>query len=576
MSRRSALSCPLLLTPLLLLACSTAIANVDPFDPTTLFAGPDEQCQVSIPDFSYAGYAYAAKEPGPARGEVIDVTRFGAIADDGHDDSKALLAALQAAAQIDGPVVVQLPPGRLIVSEVLRIERSDIVLRGHGSGAGGSELYFPRPLRMVDRSNELDELRRYLVKNDKHQVEPQNNVNALFSEYSWAGGFIWVGPARSRPSAYLPENDVPAAKTQLADVSSGRQGKRQLELAGRGKLKVGDVVQIRWFNREGRDGPLLDALYGPQRQRLNVGAHHWQFPERPLIYQTTQITALDGNRVTIADPLLHDIDRRLRADVASWEHLSEVGIEDIALVFPEGGSFGHHQEEGYNGVFFTGVFNGWIRNLRVKDGDSGVLTGNSANLTLSDIVIEGKRPAHYAVHIGNVHNVLVRDLTVFNPVIHTFSINTQATRNVFLRATAWQEPVIDQHAGANHQNLFDNLTVHVRARPDKQGKPWYPIWNGSGAGYWEPGHGRYNTTWNLRVVVEGGAAPGESVRLAGEDEGPDARLVGISGNREFSVDYRPGAYLAGLNQRPWRVASLYEYQLAQRKAGGPAPVCLKH
>ncbi len=532
------------------------------------------QCPNPLPDFSHAGYGDGLKPIPGGQGRVIQATDYGVVADDGRDDSHALLKALAAARAVDGPVVLQLPPGRVIVSEVLRIDRSNIVVRGHGSGHGGTELYFPRPLRMVDTGQEFKELREYLVRNDKYQKEPENNVHALFSEYSWTGGFLWVAPQGNRPAPYLTTYDTPSRNARLGNVRAGTQGALQIELDAATPVAVGDVVQLRWFNRQGRDGALIEALYGGQRQSLKVGSNHWTFPDRALAVQTVRITALDGRTATLSSPLLHDVNTALPADVARWPHLSEVGIEELSFVFPQGSSFGHHQEEGYNAIHFAGVYDGWIRNVRTRDADAAILTYDSANLTVSDIVVEGQRKAHYAVHVGNVHNALVRDVEVFNPVIHTFSINTQATRNVFLRARAWQEPVIDQHAGANHQNLFDSLTLHVSARRDRQGQPWYPVWNGSGAGYWEPGHGRFNTTWNLKVVVEGGAAPDETVRLEGIDEGPDARVIGVSGNRRFTVDYRPVPLLRALNQPLADMSSLYELQLGQRKAGLPVPTCI--
>ena len=99
-------------------------------------------------------------------------------------------------------------------------------------------------------------------------------------------------------------------------------------------------------------------------------------------------------------------------------------------------------------------------------------------------------------------------------------------------------PYSTQHAGANHQNLFDNVTVHAAAQQG-DGTKAIALYDGSGAGYWQPGHGGYNTTWNLNVLVTGGARPDERVTLQGLDEGPMALIVGVHGNREFELDYRP-------------------------------------
>ncbi|MEO1360277.1 MAG: hypothetical protein AAFU81_08050 [Pseudomonadota bacterium] len=100
----------------------------------------------------------------------------------------------------------------------------------------------------------------------------------------------------------------------------------------------------------------------------------------------------------------------------------------------------------------------------------------------------------------------------------------------------------------------------VSSRP----APFYPIWNGSGAPYWQPGHGRYNTTWNLNVIVENGAGREETVVLDGLAEGPEAFIIGVHGNREFEIDYRPAPKVLSVNAQP-EVRSLYDWQLEKRR-----------
>lgn len=118
--------------------------------------------------------------------------------------------------------------------------------------------------------------------------------------------------------------------------------------------------------------------------------------------------------------------------------------------------------------------------------------------------------------------------------------------------------------GSNHQNLFDDVTVHITPRMTN-GKWRYPIFDGSGAPYWQPGHGAFNTTWNLEITVDGGPQRNEPVRLEGLDEGPDARIVGMFGNREFSLDYRPEPVLRSMNQPVLEIPSLYHWQLRARQ-----------
>ena len=541
-----------------IIAVALLYASLSSASPSIL--DPDNNNGLRLPDFSYAGYNHGVGEIPVFDKTVIDVVEYGAIANDGRDDSVAILKAIKVANEVQGPVVLAFPQGRIIVSEILRINRSNIVLRGFGSGEQGTELFFPRPLRIVDKGESLSELNEYLRKYDKRQKEKHNNINEFFSEYSWSGGFIWVQKEGTRAAPYLSKNDPPIIVKAVA--TAGKAGELTVTVKSSKKVKVGDVLELQWFNKKGEKGPLVNELYG--QTDVKIGSRHWTETKRPLVRQKTQILAIDGKTLTISDPLLHTISDQLPAQFARWDHLTNVGIEDLKLTFPNSPSFGHHLEQGYNGVYFTSVFNGWIRNLAFANADSGILTYNSANLTISDIETTGDRVGHYSVHVGNVHNVLVRNLIVNNPVIHSLSLNTQSTKSVFLNSHVFKTPVLDQHAGANHQNLFDNTHLYVTARRDKKGKAFYPVWDGSGAGYWQPGHGRYNTTWNLKVNILGGAARTEMVTLLGKAEGPDARIVGISGNREFKVDYRPAAYMERLNKSMDDVPSLYIWQLSQR------------
>ena len=514
---------------------------------------------VFVPDFSYAGYQNGLTELPEADGIIIDVAKFGAEADDGKDDSAAVQRAFDAADKIAEPVIIRFDAGTYLITSILKIVRSDFVLQGQGAGVKGTKLHFPRPLRHIDTSSSLDELRAYIRQLNKRQREPELNIDEYFSEYSWSGGFIWVQPPNTRPAPYLEEFDSPI--DVLSAIKAGMRGQREIVLSDARSVEVGQIVQLQWINRSGPDASILKSIYGSD-YRL-AGSHHWTFKERPLVRQTVRVENVDGDTVTLADELLHDVNEALPAQVAHWRGLVNIGIEDMHLSFPDSPSFGHHLEQGYNGIYFTGAFDSWARNLKVSNADSALLSYNSANLTFDNIVTDGSRTAHYAVHMGNVHNVIAKNLRVFNPVRHSLTFNTQSTKCVYHNAEVFIAPVLDQHAGANHQNLFDTVTVHAPAQ-NKGGKKVIPIYNGSGAGYWQPGHGGYNTTWNLKVLVSGGAHPGEKVILEGVDEGPMALVVGVHGNREFDLDYRPQPLLSVLNKTIPEAPSLYKYQLHKR------------
>lgn len=513
-----------------------------------------------LPDFSYAGYGFGLAPIPTDSGTIVEVTDHGAVPDDGLDDTKAVLRALAAANAVTGKVTLRFPRGRTQITEVLRITRSDIVLDGAGNGSGGSELWFPRPLKIIDNSSDFDELRAYLVREKKQQVEPDQNIDYLFTEYSWAGGMIVVRPETTRPVSYDGDKDV--RDLPLANGVAGRQFARTLTVDDAAKLRVGDVVQLQWFAGAGAASPILKSLYGDTD--LPIGSHHWTSPNRPVVAQMTRIAAIRGRTVTLGDPLLHDVRADQPAVLARWKHLTNVGIQNLRLQFPEAPSFGHHLEQGYNGIYMTGVFDGWIRALTIDRSDSGILTDNAANVTIADVTTTGDRRAHYSVHVGAVHNVLVKDLKVENPVIHPLSVNTRSTRSVFLRPVVDRDAIIDQHSGSNHQNLFDQIVMHIDPKQAK-GIWQYQLWVGGGAPYWKPGHGLYNTLWNARLIIPDHVPAGATVRITSGLEGPGERIVGLHANRAIDVRYTPTPYVEATGQAMDAVPSLYEYQLARRR-----------
>ncbi len=508
-----------------------------------------------LPDFSYAGYHFGTSEIPEIQQKIILATDYGVVANDNLDDSKALLKALKAANEIQGNVVLQLPAGKIILSDILYIERSNFVLRGSGSGKEGTEIFCPRPLLYLKNQESLAELREYLITSDKRQVEKENNIDLPFSQYAWSGGFIWTQVPEQRVKYYLDKYDTP--QTILAKVSQGKRGENVFYVSEMNGLKIGDVVELDIFNKDGEKGELIETLY--KKTNLKIGSSHWKQPSLPLVRQQVEIVAISKNKVTIKTPLLVDIKPNYQAVLVEWKHLSEVGIEHLRISFPEAPRVAHHVEPGFNGIFLTRIFNSWVNDITINNSDSGILTEEIANVTIKDIVTEGKNIAHYTVAMGGVHNILVENLKVYNKAIHPLSFNTFSTKNVYENCEIFTDPDLDQHAGANHQNLFDNIKVHFETNTNNT----YPLFAGGGASYWKPSHGAYSTFWNITVDVSGNNT-NNTIELNGMEEGPFARIIGINGNRNFSVKYGPDAYIEFINQSMDNIPSLYQYQLRKR------------
>ena len=270
--------------------------------------------------------------------------------------------------------------------------------------------------------------------------------------------------------------------------------------------------------------------------------------------------------VTIASPLLHNVSTDWNVELMDWPHISNVGLEHFRITFPAHPRVAHHLEPGYNGIYLTRVFDSWVRDVVIENADSGILTEGASNVTIERVTTRGTSIAHYSVQLGGVHNFLVKDLRVENPVEHPLSFNTFANKSVYLNAYVLQKPILDQHSGANHQNLFDHTRVEVEL-PDPADKH-YPLFKGGGAGYWKPSHGNYSTFWNTQVQFSNGAVDLEPVLLDGMKDGANARVIGVSANLPIRVDYGPDAYIEGVGRYYSDIPSLFSHQLKQRMAAG--------
>ena len=507
-----------------------------------------------LPDFSYAGYHFGEDKIPELNGKIINAEEYGVKANDNLDDSKALLKALKTASAVEGNVILQLPAGRIILSEVLYIERSNFVLRGAGSDEKGTEIYCPRPMMYLKNPESLAELREYLTTFDKRQREPENNVDLPFSQYAWSGGFIWTQIPNERVKSYLDKYEP--TPNILAKVSSGNSGEHIISVSEVKGLKVGDIAELQLFNKDGENGEIIKDLY--KGANVKPGSHHWNFPKLPIVRQQVEITKISGSKITIKTPLTIAIKPAYQAQLVEWKHLNEVGIEHLRFTFPDIPRVAHHVEPGNNAIFLTRVFNSWVKDVTITNSDSGILAEEISNVTIQDISTDGNHMAHYTVTLGGVHNVLVKNLKIYNKAVHPLSFNTFATKNVYQNCEIFADALLDQHSGANHQNLFDNITVHLTT--DKNHS--YLLFGGGGAEYWKPSHGPFSTFWNLNVQVSN--PDSKPVLLYGMKDGPFARIIGVNGNAKFEVKYEPNAYIEFLNTSMEKIPSLYDYQLKKR------------
>ena len=492
-----------------------------------------------LPDFSFAGYLWGEADPPQFDVDYL-VTEFGTIPNDGLDDTDAIKRALSAHLDTTAvTVTVGFPPGRFIVTDILFLERSNIVIQGAGSGGStgrgggvenGTVLFVPEPLNVIANEKAeriLSDLQEYLIDNGLR------NLWRPYSLYAWSGGIIWTRSPDDQGTGAL-----------LARASGGLRGQFDIYISTQSSIRAGDVVEIAWFNTEGEHGSLLRHVLG--NHDLPIGDRLFETPEKALIVQPVTVLSVEEGRIEIKEPLLHDIRPEWSVTLRSTSFLGQVGIEHLSIEFPPTTYAGHHLDAGYNGIYLSGTAHSWVRDVRVHHADTAILTSNSKNITISALTISG-RNGHHSVYVSNSYGFLTRDFVIESDALHNPSFNTGSTLSVFTHGRI-NHAVLDQHGGLNHQNLYDDIVTQNTLH----------LMDHGGARYWFPTAGRFNTFWNI-VAKQGGNYTGVTRHA------PDARIVGLRGPEPtLSIRYGPSPYIEGLNQTGILVPSLYEYQLNRR------------
>lgn len=480
-----------------------------------------------LPNFSYAGYR-EGDAPLPELAATHAIADFGAVPNDGKDDTAAFRSALAQLQKWPSPVVLTLATGRYELSDALFVERSDFVLRGAGAG---SVLAFRKPLADLPRQPVILALEQYLTANDKRvQGQP-------FSPFSWTGGLIWT------------RQPAPVSAAPVSAALEGVRGERKLRLAAGASVAPG-LLELRWFNRFGSESPVLQHLFGLPGK---IAGARLSDSSQPLTSQLLTVERVAGDWLELREPLRHDVKPEWGAELArAPARLTGVGFEHLSVELPTEPYGGHHLERGANAFYLTDLRDGFMRDVTIHDADSAILSDDCDHLTLTAVRVTG-RAGHYGIHLGDVEAVLVRDFEITAPLEHSLSFNTGARGSVFSHGRI-VEPRLDQHRGRNHQNLFDAIVGLERDGTSR-------LFEHGGADYWGPTHGAFNTFWNIRLELASAGAP---LVLAGVKDAGPARLVAISANVPLHIEY-PGAYQEGIGRAGISVPSLYEAQLTMRR-----------
>ena len=448
-----------------------------------------------LPDFSFAGY-HMGEDPIPDVPVKLNVNDFGAKGDGVTDDSQAFLDAIEAIE--DGAIFI--PPGRYKITQVIEINKSNVVLRGAGSDS--TVLYFPKHLGDIQGPGDAPTGTPY---------------------YSWEGGLISIAGSRSI--------------RHLADVvSEASRGDYSLELSSTSSIIPGQTIWLRL--KKDPDGTLLRHLHA---EELDGG----DYATTVLVRFASRVNEVMGNTIILERPLPTDIRLNWEPEIYDFADLgvTEVGIENLTMEFPQVLYSGHQKELGYNAIEVRDANNCWIRNLKILHADNGIFFRRAQFCTIQGVEFSttdqravlvdggfGKNSGHHAIQVAESDDNLITEFNIDTVFVHDLTITSTSRGNVFSNGKG-VDLAFDHHIRVPFENLFTDIDVGFGRR----------IWISSGSieSTLSPHSGARETFWNIRSGLNIGWPTHQIFATQAHNAvpwGPDQlNLVGLTTDSESNI-----------------------------------------
>lgn len=479
-----------------------------------------------LTDYSYAGYEHGEKGIPDVQGPVFKVTDYGAKADDAISDEDAIRKAVAAAESAGGGVVL-FPAGKFLVfadrftAASIRIGKSGVVIRGAGSGKGGTVIRaihsgyrvgpYPVPKGTKDGEGRDDwaKIPYIFIFEQLELVKKEAGKSTAVTGAVKRGSF--TVPVKSTEGFKVGEWVVLKAGTPKLDA----------------ELMAGLEPDPTW-TRIIKDGSSISELH--------------------------QVKEIQGESLILKEPVLVNLGADFEAKIFPVTLIEQVGVEDMALQGGWRGAFVHHRsaldDEGWDGIQFKGVANGWVRRCSFLNVNTGVYLRDSAACSILENRFAGNK-GHYDVAIRSNCTFNLTGLTEETTAPqHGASTGNRSAGTVVWRWLMSKASTVDSHGNGPYATLIDRVDGGTMTR---SGGPAPSF----------PNHLRWMVFWNFFYDSE----DEQPINFWNYEKGKEAKFVkplfvGLHGKpvklKEDSVEANecPGA--------PVTPESLYEAQLELR------------
>jgi hypothetical protein len=479
-----------------------------------------------LTDYSYAGYEHGEKGISDVQGPVFKVTDYGAKADDAVSDEDAIRKAVAAAESAGGGVVL-FPAGKFLVfadrftAASIRIGKSGVVIRGAGSGKGGTVI------RAIHSGYRVGP---YPVPKGTKDGEGRDDWAKI--PYIFIFEQLELGKKEAGKSA--------------AVIGAVKRGSFAVPIKSTEGFKAGDWVVLKAATPK-LDAELMCGLQpDPTWTRI--------IKDGSSISELHQVKEIQGESLILKEPVLVNLGTDFEAKIFPVTLIEQVGVEDMALQGGWRGAFVHHRsaldDEGWDGIQFKGVANGWVRRCSFLNVNTGVYLRDSVACSILENRFAGNK-GHYDVAIRSNCSFNMMGLTEETTAPqHGASTGNRSAGTVVWRWLMSKASTVDSHGNGPYATLIDRVDGGTMTR---SGGPAPSF----------PNHLRWMVFWNFFYDSD----DEQPINFWNYEKGKEAKFVkplfvGLHGKpvklKEDSVEANecPGA--------PVTPESLYEAQLALR------------
>ncbi|MEZ5277949.1 MAG: right-handed parallel beta-helix repeat-containing protein [Opitutaceae bacterium] len=429
----------------------------------------------------------------PEVGVVVRLRDFGALPDSGVDASEALTAAAAAAGEAGGGAVL-LESGTYLLDRPVFVRHDGVVIRGAGRDRTKILFRYAPPERGVDvftladpggvmgPSSQLfaagheEELRRVALEVDGELLSELTDLPVgTYQFMTYAPGWrildrFGAGTHTVTAIAEYYSGEVSREEREMTFVEGARH-ENQLAFPGQlaainfvGGGPLGSMIPLTADATRGSTSLDLAAGHGLRAgDRITVHApatERWKTlvrcaaPWGDYRRAITRVTAVDGNRITVEDPLRIEFPIIDGSYVQAVDFQDRCGVEDLAIE--------QTQRLWTNGVFFVWAWESWVQRVDVTlAGRHPVYLNFGKRCEIRDCEFDR---TWYDLGGGTSYIGFERDYECLMENVTTRQmrhgplVQWASSGNVF-RNCHFIGSDAQYHAGWTHENLFENCVV---------------------------------------------------------------------------------------------------------------------